>query len=107
MMNRRRAFGLISHITPVVLPVFLVVFYAPFIAAPLHAQGWTKGAALAAGFAIPLGWLLLSTGMLFIVPERFVKLKAALGIAVLGVPMLGVFALVLWDLLRFLIHIAR
>lgn len=106
-MNRRRAFGLISHITPVALPVFLVVLYAPVVATPLHAHGWTKGAALAAGFAVPLLWFVLGARLISIVPARFVKLKSALETGVLAIPICGVLALMLWALLRFLIHIAR
>lgn len=100
----RRAFGLI---TPIAVPLLLIFFYPPFIAAPLRAHGWTRGGALAAGFAIALGWFVLGAGILFIVPERFAKLESALEVGVLVIPLWGMLALMLWDLLRFLIHSAR
>ncbi len=105
--QRRRAFGLISHITPVALPIFLVLFYAPFIAAPLRAHGWNKGASLAAGFAVPIGWLLLGALAVSVIPQRFAKLKSALEIGVLGIPFCGMFALLLWVVLRLILQIVR
>jgi len=98
--NRRLAFGMISHITPIALPVFLILFYAPFIAAPLHANGWSKSAAFAAGLAIPA--LYMGTGFLAMtfLPRRFDKLASALAILVLGLPIVGMPAVIVWELVR-------
>ena len=100
-MKRRSAFGMISHITPVALPVFLVVFYAPIIALPLRMHGWGLWAALGVGFAVPLVWGGLGIAAIALIPARFAKLKDALGLVVVGPPIIGVFGIVLWDVATF------
>lgn len=105
--NRRRAFGMISHITPIAVPLFIVFFYAPFIAAPLHTSGWNKSAAFAVGLAIPALWMGMGYLTISFLPRRFDKLASALAILVLGLPIVGIPAIIAWDCIRALWHLVR
>jgi len=98
--NRRRAFGMISHITPIAVPLFVVLFYAPFIAAPLHARGWNKSAAFAVGLALPALCVVTGYFLISLLPARFAKLANALASLVLGVPIVGVPVIIAWDCIR-------
>lgn len=104
-MNRRRAFGLISHITPLVLPVFLVLFYAPFIAALLRTQGWSKLAAFGGGFATPTFLIGLGIAVAHVIPPRFDKLSNALLLVVLGFPLVGMFGIGIWAFINAIRHL--
>ncbi|BCM91183.1 hypothetical protein IAD21_03047 [Abditibacteriota bacterium] len=105
-MKRRGALGMISHITPIMLPVFIVLFYTPVIALPLRVHGWGRAAALGIGFLIPLVWLALGLTTIALIPARFDKLKGALEVGILGLPMLGMIGILLWDLVSFLWRLA-
>jgi len=102
--NPRRAFGLISYVTPIAVPLFLVFFHAPFIAAPLHASGWNKGAAFVVGVAIPALWLALGSLGSSRLATRFAKLATAPDLLVLGLPMVGIPAIIAWICIRALWH---
>jgi len=106
-MNRRRAFGLISYVTPIAVPLFVVFFYAPFIAARLHARGWNKGAAFAVGLAIPALWLATGSLCISLLPRRFAKLVNALDLLVFGLPMIGMPTIIAWVCIRALWQWAR
>ena len=106
-MKRRHALGMISHITPVALTIFLILWYAPFIAAFLRAQGWEKTPALTVGFAVPIVWLALGIGAIFVLPPRFVKLNWALQMFVFGVPIAGMFALAFWVVVKLVFYTVR
>ena len=98
---------MISHITPVALPLFLVVFYAPVIVHPLRVCGWGKAAALGVGFLVPVFWLVLGHGAIAVLPARFAKLRNALELVVVGLPIVGVFGIVLWDVARLVWRLAH
>lgn len=105
--QRRRAFGSHSHITPVTVSLFLILFYAPFISNPLRAHGWNKGAALTTGLAIPTLWMVVGCRLIFVVPARFEKLNTAFEFVVFGVPVVGMFVIAAQELWGFVSHITR
>lgn len=105
--SRRGAFGMISHITPVALTVFIALWYAPFIAGWLRVQGWSKGAALGMGFVLPCLWLLFGVGFASMLPVRFAKLRDALGWIIYGLPVIGMIGSLFWVVARTIWHLAH
>ncbi|RYX83185.1 hypothetical protein EON83_15875 [bacterium] len=107
LASRHRAFGLISHITPVAVPIFLGLFYVPILAAPLRASGWNLGAALGVSLLLFVLWMGLGTASIAIIPSRFVKLSFALQFLLFGLPLFGVFGIMVWIIIRTLWHMMR
>ena len=105
--RRHRAFGLISYITPVAVPIFIVLFYAPFVAVPLQVHGWSKLSALGVGLLVPIFWLVIGSIITRTLPARFAKLKEALGWILYGLPILGMFVVAFGQMAVVLWHLAR
>lgn len=107
LASRHRAFGLISHITPVAVPIFLGLFYMPLIAAPLRASGWSRGTALGVSLLLVVLWMGVGTASIALTPSRFEKLSVALQFLVLGLPLFGVFGITVWVVISSLWHMMR